>query len=229
MPEPMKPITLYLDSVQWHASDAQGHPFGGRRGDVAEAPLDDHAGWLESLGTRRRSIAVLLSAACVPSLCLPWSASLPLASEVRRRVGEAWSVRGVDASSHDIRIHWPDYGMPVVSLAYPQALLRGLAEQLAPHRPGSAVCGVFAAAERHLAKTRASRELLMFAERDGYSALHIQAGRLIDAEYLRPDGRGLDAFPVWLKRKAMEYPDAGQVQWPAGDEPAPRALCGGWA
>ncbi|HEY0332304.1 MAG TPA: hypothetical protein VGC74_01125 [Stenotrophomonas sp.] len=223
----MKPITLYLDSVRWHANDAQGLPLDGPRGESTDVPLADHAAWLESLGARRRSITVLLSAACVPSLCLPWSASVPLARELRHRVGDAWSMRRVNASTHDIHIHWPDYGMPIVSLAYPRTMLRGLAEQLAPHRPGSVACGVFAAAERHLAKTRAARELLMFNERDGYSALHIQAGQLIDAEYLRSDGRGLDAFPVWFKRKAMEYPDAGQVRWLAGEESAPLALCEG--
>lgn len=229
MPEPMKQITLYLDTAQWQANDPQGLLFGGRRGESADAPLEEHSAWLQALGPRRRSIAVVLSAACVPSLCLPWSARVPLPGAVRRRVDAAWAMRGVEASSHDIRIHWPDYGMPVVSLAYPRALLRGLGGQLAPHRPGSVACGVFAVAERHLARTKAARELLMFAERDGYSALHLQSGRLIGAEHLQPDGHGLDAFPVWLKRKAMEYPDAGQLQWPAGDEPSPFGLCEGLA
>ena len=215
----MKQPTLYLDAMQWQATDVQGQWLTGRRGHSVELPLDQPSVWLETLGARRRSISVVLSAACVPGLSLPWSASVPLASDVRRRVHEAWLLRGVTASSHDIRIHWPDYGMPLVSLAYPTALLRGLAAQLAPHRLGSVECGVFAAADRHLAGSRAARELLLVAERDGYSALHIEAGQLTGAERLRPDGLGLDALPVWLKRKAMEYPGNGEIQWLAGDTP----------
>ncbi len=219
MPDPMKQPTLYLDAMQWQATDAQGHWLTGRRGESVELPLDQPSAWLETLGQRRRSISVVLSAACVPSLSLPWSASVPLAGNVRRRVHEAWLMRGVTASSHDIRIHWPDYGMPLVSLAYPTALLRGLSSQLSPHRLGSVECGVFAAADRHLAGSRATRALLLVAERDGYSALHIEAGQLIGAERLPPDGRGLDAPSVWLKRKAMEYPGSGEMQWLPGDTP----------
>jgi hypothetical protein len=134
-------------------------------------------------------------------------------------VHEAWQARGVNVGSHDIRIHWPDYGMPVVSLAYPLALLRGLAAQLAPHRLGSVECAVFALVDRDGAASRTARELLMFAERDGYSALYVEAGRLVGAEHLPPDGRGLDALPVWLKRKGVEYPGSGEVRWPAGETP----------
>lgn len=212
----MKSRILYLDSVQWRANDAHGKWHAGLRGASNELPLDGIDAWMEGCG-RRQSVEVRLSAACAQSLTLPWSSSVPSISKVKALVCRGWITRGIDLSSHDIRILWPSYGKPVLSVAYPTALMQGLASQLTPHSLRSVQSDVFVLAGRHLARSRASRELLLYAEADGYSALHAEAGQLVGAEYLQPQGKGLDALPIWLKRKAMEYPGDGEIRWLSSD------------
>jgi hypothetical protein len=63
MHDSMKQPTLYLDTTQWYATDAQGQWFNGRRSQFANHPLEEVATWLASLGRRRCSLAVILSAA----------------------------------------------------------------------------------------------------------------------------------------------------------------------
>lgn len=221
----MKKITLYIDSTHWYAIDANGKWISGCRGSTPDCPLEGVSAWLEGLAHRRHSIAIILSVACVPYLSLPWNVSNPAASELRRSVHEAWHVRGVSRDSHDIRIHWPNYGMPVMTLAYPLALLQGLIAQLGRHKLSSLECSIFALAGRRLKGGGAARELLLLSECDGYSALHVDAGQVVDIEYLKPDGIGLDAVPVWLRRKALEYSDSNAMGWLTGECPDINRLC----
>lgn len=209
----MKYATLYVTHDAWHGlpASADAGAFDGARGGDDGLELSGLDGWRATLG-RGQTVRLVLSAASVPMACTPWTASVASAAALRREVEAGWGQRLGAEHGHSIRIHWPRHGMPLVSLAWPPQVCERLQAQLGPHRIVEANCSVFAGLDDG-AGTRSGRSLLLFGEDDGYCALHMLGGEPVGVEQLPLDGSGLDAMPVWMRRKQLDYPEDGAIRW----------------
>lgn len=215
MHDAMKQLTLYLTRRRWYATDPAGQRRSGERGGDAGQVLDGLEAVFEAPASRRCRVKVVLSCACVRFLVLPWNSAVHTGRGMSEQVHKAWQRESIDFHTHQIRVLWPGYGMPLVSAAYPRELTRGLIEQF-PGRAGKLAgidCSVIGMTARHLRTSGRQRQLLMFQEEDGYSGVHVQAGEVVNIEQLPVNGQGLDALPVWLGRKQLDYPDADNMLW----------------
>lgn len=213
----MKSCLLYLTSQSWFALERGSQNAHGSGAIIPESdlPLATLAQWLQSQVTGKTRVDVLISAAAVHFLALPWLSTANTGAAIRKRVLHAWEKNGLDGAAHDIRIQWPRYGEPIIAVAYPTAWLRSIEELLATAGAtiGTVTCSAVAIAERYAARMPRGPSLLIIEEGDAVVGLHLQDGTLTDVEVLSPQSEGLDEVPVWLHRKQMDFPDAGQVRW----------------
>ncbi|KAF1722236.1 hypothetical protein [Pseudoxanthomonas wuyuanensis] len=213
----MKSCLLYLTSQSWFAlarGSQDAHASGALIPESAQT-LAPVAQWLQSQAAGKTRVDVLISAATAGFLTLPWLSTANTGAAIRKRVLHAWEKNGLDGTAHDIRIQWPRYGEPIVAVAYPSAWLRSVEDLLATAGAtiGTVTCSAVAIAERYAARMPRGTSLLVIEEEDAVVGLHLQDGTLTDVEVLSPQGEGLDEVPVWLHRKQMDFPDAGQVRW----------------
>ncbi|WP_369348348.1 hypothetical protein [Stenotrophomonas sp. JAG2] len=225
MRDRMKRATLYLTRTRWH-----GLPLGadnamvqGNRSGADGLDLEGLDVWLATL-SRRQSIRVLLSAASVPLACTPWTVSIASATALRRQAAQLWEAQLGSGHGHEIRLHWPRHGMPLVSVAWPPGVRMRVASQLQGRSISVMTSSVFAAVATD-PPPPSGRILLLAGEDDGYCALHLQDGEPVGIERLPLQGSGLDAIPVWMRRKRLDYPDPAAIRWIAATDAAARSMC----
>ncbi|WP_368564622.1 hypothetical protein [Pseudoxanthomonas sp. UTMC 1351] len=222
----MKSCILYLTSRSWHALE-RGRQRVHASGSIdagSKQPFAALAQWLTSHATGKLRVDVLVSAAAVRFMTLPWSSAAGTGAGIRKRVLQAWERSGLDNSTHDIRIQWPRYGEPIVAVAYPTAWLRSLEAALAAAgvSVGAIGCSAVAIAGRYAVRMPSGPSLLVIEEDDALVGVHLRDGAITDFETLPPDGQGLDEVSVWLHRKQMDLPEAKQMRWflPSERQPA---------
>lgn len=210
-------IHLYVSGSTWLAT---GHPAGvpvhGTHADPAEQKWEAVAQQLRANMGKTRSVSVVLSARLCGFIVLPWLSSCYTGSAIRKYVSDAFvATQGVTDASHRIEIHWPDYGAPILSAAFPRALVQAMQAGLSSagfemHGVVSSVTPVLARYARGLG---AGSHLLAYGEDDGVTAITVEDGRVVQVETIARDGHGLENMATWSARKRMAFASDDAMQW----------------
>src|SRR4249919_2421985 len=123
----IRPLHLYVSATSWLAIAPQPGPTGpapasGVFADIASA---DWKAIGQSLHTRfggvRRKIHIVLSSRQCRFLVLPWSSAHVTSTSIRSYVAAAFAETGDHSgNSHHIEIDWPEFGNPILAVAYPR-------------------------------------------------------------------------------------------------------------
>lgn len=213
-------IPLYVSTTTWLAGVAP-QPLRGAH----DAPLAQQ--WnkvgqqLRKAPGGRREVSVVLSARLCRSLVLPWTSGCHSPGAIRRLVAEAFATQGVNEASHQVQVQWPDFGAPILAIAYPRELGDALRSGLAT--AGLQVAAICVSAvpvlSTHGRRLGANTGLLAWDEDDGVTAVTLDAGRVLQLESLPRDGHGLEDLAVWAARKRMAFASDEALRWLAASPP----------
>jgi len=219
---------LYVSGRTWAASPPAGSlaPLGGAHADASGA---DWAAVAVHLRERFGPVPVqlVLSARLCRFVALPWLPDCWNAASMRAHVEAAFAALQVSPTSHRIQIDWPDFGEPILAVAYPRAVVDAIAAALLGQL--LVLAGVEASLGPVLRRVGGQlgtgASLLAYAEDDGIVALGLEGGGVVQVETLADDGVGLDDIGAWSARRRMAYADDRQLRW-LGTTPAPVRFAG---
>lgn len=213
-------IPLYVSGTTWLAGVAP-QPLRGAHVSPLAQQWERVGQQLCKAAAGRRDVAVVLSARLCRSVVLPWTSGCHRAGTIRRLVAEAFAAQGIDEAGHHLQVQWPDFGAPILAIAYPRELGEALRSGLAA--AGLSLASVCVSAvpvlSTHGRRLGASPALLAWDEDDGVTAVTVEAGRVLQLESLPRDGHGLEDLAVWASRKRMAFASDEALRWLALSTP----------
>jgi len=218
----IRPLHLYVSATSWLAIAPQPGPSGpapasGTFTDIASA---DWKAIGQSLHTRfggvRRNIRLVLSSRQCRFLVLPWSSAHVTSASMRSYVAQAFAeTHDYSGKSQHIEIDWPEFGEPILAVAYPRPTIDLLETGLASsgHVLGSVTASVEPVLRKYAKSLGADACLLTFAEDDGITAITIEANSIVQVETPAEHGDGLDDMVIWSSRKRLGFADDSHMWW----------------
>jgi hypothetical protein len=210
-------IHLYASGSTWLAAGRSAlAPVNGTHRDAAEQSWETVAQEMRKQLGKGHAVSLVLSARLCHFIVLPWVSTCYTGGAIRRYVVDAFATaRGVTEARHRIEIHWPDYGAPILAVAYPRALVEVLRSALASagFQLGSVVPSVMPVLTKYGRGLGQGSLLLAYGEDDGVTAITLEDGRVAQVEALARDGHGLEDMAVWSSRKRMAFASDDALRW----------------
>lgn len=209
-------IHLYVSGTTWLAGDLAPQPLRGEHASPMAQKWDLVGQQLRKAGGGRREVSVVLSARLCRALVLPWTSGCHTTGAIRRQVAEAFAAgHGVTDASHHVQVQWPDFGAPILAVAYARDLADALAAGLgaAGLRLANICVSAVPVLSKYGRRLGDGPALLAWDEDDGITAVTVDAGRVLQLESLPRDGHGLEDLAVWASRKRMAFASDEALRW----------------
>lgn len=207
------PVRLYAHEDGWMRSTHDG---------AAEFDGDPRAfDWAEAgRGLRseygRSRVRVMLSARVARFCNVPWQDRLPGPSAWQAHCRD-WtcSQLGVGPETIDCRFAWPTFGRPVGVIAYPRKLLADMEAGLASHghRLERVSASTVQVLDRWQGVAGGSAAHIVFDDADGPIGIAVRSGELGAVDCLEASAGQLNAPSLWLARRRVNSPAAGDALW----------------
>jgi hypothetical protein len=218
----IRPLHLYVSATSWLAIAPQPGPAGpapaaGTFANIASADWKAIGQALHSrFGGVRREIHLVLSSRQCRFLVLPWSSAHATSASMRSYAAAAFAENfAIVGDSHHIEIDWPEFGDPILAVAYPRQTIDLIEAGLAVsgHVLDSVAASVEPVLRKYARTLGATACLLTYAEDDGITAITIEANAIVQIETPAEHGDGLDDMVIWASRKRLGFPDDNRMWW----------------
>lgn len=223
-------LQLYVSGVTWLAAAGEGAlaPLSGMHENPSAQQWTEVAQLLRNRFKTANTASLILSARLCRFVVLPWVSSRSTSGAIRSSAAAAFSENhGVDDSTHRIEIHWPPYGVPILAVAYPRALVDTLRSAL--KASGCRLTDVTVSIDPILTEygkdVGMGSSLLAYAEDDGVTGITLDEGHVVQVETLSGNGYGLDDATAWSSRKRFAFSTDEALRWLTTSAP-PDAFAG---